>query len=542
MTGVKKIMKLDSLTSLRFFAAALIVALHSTNLSGMGSIEKYIPAAQGVSFFFVLSGFILAYAYPAFTSRESIERFYVARIARIWPLHLLTLIIWIVLIDDFSLAKFEYADGIVRFFANILMIHAWVPIEIWQTSFNGVSWSISAEIFFYILFPIIIVNFQKYWKEIIALQLTLIASIILLSSGMDQSDSRHPSLSSMLYFFPPARLLEFTIGIFIHAAFKFWSLRRITLTSLQWTAIEISSVFLVCATMYASSNHQILYALNNSVKYFISVSGSAISFAIMIFVFSTSKGFVNVALSYKPLIILGESSFALYLIHYPLIAWMGKHEDLFRPGLITYAIMWALAIFLSTLLHYFIESPIRKIILSAYKKNQNAIKYNCFKSSWFVATIILVVPTLAVTSFTAYKQIYPSYLINSTNEITGIANFDNNLTINSLKLFPESEDYIFLVLAKFPENDNQSLRIGIHANDATGKILFNLGSYSLESFTQNKKNKSLYEAKIIVKRKDIAEAKTFGIVSYAEPNELSSSQSEYKDWGGKRAIFMIKDQ
>jgi peptidoglycan/LPS O-acetylase OafA/YrhL len=58
---ISKPQKLDALTSLRFFAAAMIVVHHGHRVFGSMGLAESLPLDQGVSFFFVLSGFILAY-------------------------------------------------------------------------------------------------------------------------------------------------------------------------------------------------------------------------------------------------------------------------------------------------------------------------------------------------------------------------------------------------------------------------------------------------------------------------------------------------
>ncbi len=103
--------QIKCLTSLRFFAAAKIVVFHSVNaFRGLGQGKIPFPLGQGVSFFFVLSGFILTYVYPSLSGSHRIRDFYVARIARIWPAHFVTflLLLWLI---PFGLAGLERDMG-----------------------------------------------------------------------------------------------------------------------------------------------------------------------------------------------------------------------------------------------------------------------------------------------------------------------------------------------------------------------------------------------------------------------------------------------
>jgi len=104
-----------------------------------------------VSFFYVLSGFILAYAYLSMRRRSDVSRFLVARIARVWPVRVASLIICIVTGTNLAFG------GILPAGANILTVHAWGPLGAFFFSGNAVRWSISTEFGFYLLFPILLV-------------------------------------------------------------------------------------------------------------------------------------------------------------------------------------------------------------------------------------------------------------------------------------------------------------------------------------------------------------------------------------------------
>src|SRR5688500_18317145 len=96
----KSIKKIDALTSLRFVAAALIVLHHSRGLFDFDqSLGDPFQLSQAVSFFFVLSGFILTYVYPSLGDTGA-RRFFLARVARIWPAHVAAFLLIVALVPS----------------------------------------------------------------------------------------------------------------------------------------------------------------------------------------------------------------------------------------------------------------------------------------------------------------------------------------------------------------------------------------------------------------------------------------------------------
>jgi peptidoglycan/LPS O-acetylase OafA/YrhL len=151
--------RLDSLEGLRFLSSIAIVAGH------------YIPYAVGetpwigrlhlaVDLFFVISGIVIAsnYADRIATIGDWCS-YMLRRIARIYPLHLATLafyvaigiLVWSGKVSPVDATRYNAASII----PNVMMIHAWFPSGV--QSFNYVSWSISAEFFVYLAFPVIVI-------------------------------------------------------------------------------------------------------------------------------------------------------------------------------------------------------------------------------------------------------------------------------------------------------------------------------------------------------------------------------------------------
>jgi peptidoglycan/LPS O-acetylase OafA/YrhL len=146
----------------RFIAASLIVLFHYNGDFELG-LENATPIAKSLSvmvdFFFVLSGFVIAATYAgAMKSFADYALFLRRRLARIFPLHLAVLAAFVVLalIAKSGLIRAnhpEYLD-LATLPANALLVHAWGTVS--HTTFNGASWSISAEWLAYMAFPVLL--------------------------------------------------------------------------------------------------------------------------------------------------------------------------------------------------------------------------------------------------------------------------------------------------------------------------------------------------------------------------------------------------
>ncbi|WP_440637780.1 acyltransferase family protein [Bradyrhizobium sp. PUT101] len=111
-----------------------------------------------VDMFFILSGFVISYSYPADARGvRAYSRFMIRRIARIYPLHLLSLLIFVVLIGV-GLERTARSTSL-DFLYNLLLVQAWGVTN--HLSFNSPSWSISAEFFCYLIFPLLMLLARK---------------------------------------------------------------------------------------------------------------------------------------------------------------------------------------------------------------------------------------------------------------------------------------------------------------------------------------------------------------------------------------------
>lgn len=366
--------KLDALTSLRFFAAVAIVLEHSlAAFSTTSWIKTPIPYDQGVSFFFVLSGFILSYTHPRMETMRDAYAFYVARFARIWPLHIATILLSLALLPKsvwFIGSSIQHWVAIS--IANVFLVQAWIPAPGYFFSLNAASWSISAEFFFYLMFPVLRNRWATtwHWK---ALLVTLIVCAILTvstSRGVPGADFANPmqlSSTGIGYTSPFTRIVEFVTGMLAASAFarclKFRS-KNVVL----WTVLEIAALAAMPCMMIFSRQLPSRIAghdLGDSAwSVFAGHCGSFLAFALVVMVMAIGRGLLSRALSLKPLVLLGEASFALYLVHQMLIGYFYMHRPSFDgiPDVVLCVGYWLTSITAAFALWHFVENPARRKI------------------------------------------------------------------------------------------------------------------------------------------------------------------------------------
>lgn len=355
--AVNSKLRFDALTSLRFFAATMIVVLHSSySFFGYTLFSKF-ALGQGVSFFYVLSGFILSCVHPTLTGSDSIPHYLLLRVGRIWPSHVITALAAFLLVPEFSLS-------IPIVILNLLLLQAWMPDSHYYFSLNAVAWSLSCEIFFYACF----IGLIKNWKFDLTAKLCLVATIFIgaciLANAFSQN-SGHLEFDKqyILYINPIIRLIEFITGMLTA---KIW-LRfgsKIRLNTLIASSIELMTVILIIAEVVWAGSLQKIFEHFPSASYWLGNSGATPLFAALVLIAALQQGFITKALANPVLIWLGEISYSLYLVHWLLM----KFFNIFIPEFIrlncwaAYLVYWLAAILLSQVNYNLIEDPFRRIV------------------------------------------------------------------------------------------------------------------------------------------------------------------------------------
>lgn len=368
--------QIPALTSLRFFAAAMIVIHHTAFYFKIW--EPPFVLTQGVTFFFVLSGFILTYTHSTLNGTSESLRFIWARIARVWPAHIFVLVMVIALY--WPTFNPGYTTTTAQLIANASLMQAWVPYSSTFFSFNAVSWTLSVEMFFYMLFPILIMNLSKtwHWKLAISISFIFIAlGVIKVTGAKPTSTADEISYAAWLYIWPPARLMEFVLGMTAGLAY----LRFGHYLDKTKTIATICGILAISVILFGAMKMPIYgYALESwgvlseGGRGWFSNSGVAPLFALGIFLIAGEKGIIQGILSWRPLILLGEISFSVYLTHQVIFGYLAIHPQ-WAEGMtseIQMALYWAITLIISYGVWRFVEKPSQRFMRSLTKHKPTA--------------------------------------------------------------------------------------------------------------------------------------------------------------------------
>ncbi len=345
---------LPALTGLRFLAAFHVVIYHALRpvvVDESGPLARFAAAGPvAVTLFFVLSGFVLSWVYgPAVDDKRAFAR---ARFARIAPVY------WLALLVALPIGAAARSKGIVTdaLGARSLLLvatglQAWVPPA--ALRWNPPAWSLSCELFFYALFPFVLPLLHRrmsaragalaagaVWLAGLALPIVYLA---LDPDGLGHAPRivDEGSWLNAVKLSPLARLPDFLVGV--AAARFFVDGRRVP----AWaTLVALAVTVAVPASGLVPS-----LVVHNGLL--------APVFVVVVMGLAGGGGPVARALSAKPMRLLGDASYALYLLHVPVFLWALAllHVRELPPA--TALAAGVIAVPLSVAVLVFVERPLR---------------------------------------------------------------------------------------------------------------------------------------------------------------------------------------
>lgn len=307
--------RLPSLTGLRF-PAAFVVFLHHSFLpipplrlladdrtaDRLSSWTGQL-GGLGVSFFFVLSGFVLTWSAR---SGDTTTGFWRRRFVKIYPNYL---VLWALTLGLFA---YTYTPARVAV-ANLFMLQVWWPAYFTNFSVDAPSWSLAAEAVFYLSFPLlhrwlkrIDARNLKYWigGAVAAVFATPALAYALLPGtpgvprGLDSSVSQY----WFAYVLPPVRMVDFALGILVALAVKHGRWRNI---GMAWSTALLAGCYLL--------TYRVPYLYGQRAVMIVPIV-LLIAAAATADIEGRRTWFRN-----RTMVWLGEVSFAFYLMHYVVL-------------------------------------------------------------------------------------------------------------------------------------------------------------------------------------------------------------------------------
>lgn len=347
---------LPLLTSLRFFAALNVLVYHRAPSLAPGFLANLAASGyEAVTFFFILSGFILVYVYDAPAASNGMtaapRTFWWSRFARIMPAYLLGLLI--------GAPVFVYA-GLVSRTAPMsecvaglvllpLLLQAWWPpvAIVW----NGPAWSLSAEAFFYALFPWLMQSCRprRAWQGIAMAMVLLVASTVareLVLSGVEATVFR----ANLRLYFPLLHVPSFLLGMALGRSF-------LEVPPLRRAALGWLFPFGAAATL-------LLFGFRSQLPpWVVSPPMQASVFSMLIVGAGAARQ--RGVLAAPLFVLLGEASYSMYILHEPLVYWweryIGGIGDVRTWSAFT--AFAAIVIFGAVATYLWIETPTRRWLL-----------------------------------------------------------------------------------------------------------------------------------------------------------------------------------
>jgi peptidoglycan/LPS O-acetylase OafA/YrhL len=341
---------LSALTSIRFLAALRVAMYHLVNWGHRTYWWRGLMGTPAsVSYFFVSSGFLLTYTYSARFDQDEMNygKFWLGRCARLLPVYFLGLLVALPVL----LHTHTVAPG--KMFLTVFLLQAWFPsIALY---WNTPAWALSNLAFCYLSLPFLLKATRQFsktacvifaasaWLTSLALSLTYLH---LNPDNLTHIDSN--TVAFWLYvlkYNPLSHIPEFFIGVL--AARLFTATGGFKRTQADFAFVFSTAVILI------------ILLLGYSLPYPATHTGLLAPLLAVLIASIASGAFIDKMLKPKWFVLLGQSSFALYMLHSPLlifVAWYFASRT--ELGHIGHLIVVAVIVVLSLALYKWVEAPV----------------------------------------------------------------------------------------------------------------------------------------------------------------------------------------
>jgi peptidoglycan/LPS O-acetylase OafA/YrhL len=296
------------------------------------------------------------------------RRFWVARFARLWPVHFAAFLLLVVLLHK----------GLSwRAVLNLAMINSWIPFSRCYMSYNWLSWTIATEFAFYLIFPLLIYKWERTWFIKLSASGLLLIGLIAFCNHLELPYSSKEdwslSLHALIFVHPLARLFEFVFGMSLAL---WWQkiLSKKYIGRKLGTVLELLIFALVIVVLYFRTD--LIHFVEKNYSWighagllWLGHSGIACLFyGILIVVMALEKGVISWALSSRFMVWLGKLSFSIYMVHQVLIRYYMKNMDFFSfmPEGVALVVFCCTVFLVAFWMLIFIEIPCRRLLIKMW--------------------------------------------------------------------------------------------------------------------------------------------------------------------------------
>ncbi|TWR24583.1 acyltransferase [Mucilaginibacter achroorhodeus] len=349
-------MRIEQLTFTRFLAAILIVVFHfgngvfPFNLPGLTTLISF--GYIGVSYFFVLSGFVMIVAYGREQSGISFKNYYLNRLAKIYPVYITALIL--------ALLVTKPQVEATKLGSETLLIQSFLPRFL--PSYNLPDWSLSVELLFYLLYPLLLNLFflkNRIFKiGVFIVGFWMLSQIINYLLGLHNNGTE--IYHNFIYYHPFVHLNEFLAGNFTGLVFL-----RFLQSEYLRSDKPLLALMLVFILGIAWLRWMQLHGFNWAVNFHNGLL--VLFFAPLILFLSLNRGFFAKIFNHSLLVFLGEISYCIYILQLPLYTLFNNWFKLNNPLTALYFYIVFL-IACSSIVYLYIEIPGKRLVRK-YLKN-----------------------------------------------------------------------------------------------------------------------------------------------------------------------------
>ena len=333
---------------LRAMAVVAVILYHA--------LATYFPSGYiGIDIFLVVSGYLIIGLIidDIDGGRFSFIKFYANRIKRLLPAAyttiLLTLLVSPLFLNPNQMTMLNaQVSGAVGFFANHIF-------SIERNYFSSSSefgpflhfWSLSLEEQFYLFMPLLLFLIPKSWRAILLISLSIASAIILYKAYIFLTPTQS-------YFLLPTRIWQFSLG-----GLAFLIVRRGWQLPYQLAPILMICIFITIFIAPSSEQPSIIFH-----PHVIAIIASVLTFALLI---AQSASYWSKPIL-LPIIWIGNISYALYLVHWPIFAFYRNYVARNELTIVEGLVFIVTALIAAVILHYSIERPFhRKQLDKLYK-------------------------------------------------------------------------------------------------------------------------------------------------------------------------------